>query len=156
MDHIVVALRTREEADGKLAKTLIEGHRLAGINTKNTLKYLYSGIERLSWYGSCAFDDYKDICTRLKHEDIRTLGNLSNMIMNRDKHIKIFTLYFERLAENENLSEKERQILKENLRNESLRGSIYLAGLFAPASVTNRSLAHGLAHIIVSSPGKLT
>nr|WP_160250338.1 hypothetical protein [Mixta theicola] len=150
MDHMENALYLREEADKHLAKALIDGHRAVTMNGRSILKYLYSGIERLSWYSSCAFDEYKNVCTQLQHEDIRALENLTSLFMNRNKYILIFTLYFERLTRD--LNEKDRTTLKKNLRRESLRGSIYLAGLFATANVTNRALAQGLADVIVSSP----
>ena len=37
----------------------------------STLEDVRSGVERASWYNSCLFDKYKNVCTELSTEDQR-------------------------------------------------------------------------------------
>jgi hypothetical protein len=96
-------LSQRLRADKRLAKYLEEGYKAASAQGYPTLKHLYSGLERLSWYASCSFEKYQNVCMQLHHEDLRALQNIQNQIARKEAILQIFQFFFEKLTRYLNL-----------------------------------------------------
>jgi len=55
-------LKMNMESERKIALSLEEGLTSFRKNGHEVLNSIYSGAERVSWYTSCFFDNYQDIC----------------------------------------------------------------------------------------------
>lgn len=63
-------------------------------------KNIYSGVERLSWYSSCFMDNYQDVCTRLKQEDIRFAKAIFTLAKHIDVIREMIEIYVNYMFEN--------------------------------------------------------
>lgn len=64
-------LKLKLQADRTIALNFEKALAQLREETRTASITVASGIERASWYGSCVFDDYKDVCKRLRSEDVR-------------------------------------------------------------------------------------
>ena len=82
-------------------KTIAENLEKALIQLKEemtqTVKNVQSGAERASWYGSCLFDDYKDVCNQLRNEDSRMLSAVRQVYQRDDVVLDMVELYFRKV-----------------------------------------------------------
>lgn len=136
-------LLRRMESDRMLAGYLEKGYEAFNNKSKYTIENLYSGLQRMIWYTSCALDDYKDVCSELTHEDIRALKNISYHFNHRDAYIKILEIFFDFLIKDLSLSQL--NILKSKLKTGAIKALTGLAGSYASTGATNRALVYGLA-----------
>nr|WP_238834526.1 hypothetical protein [Erwinia amylovora] len=83
------------ENDRKAAIAL--NHAVNGVaqNNRSVLGDVHSGLERASWYGSCFFDSYADVCAQLKNEDKRFLKNIFEIYKRKDIIADIIRMYLE-------------------------------------------------------------
>lgn len=88
-------LKFRMENDRKAAIAL--NRAVAGVeqNNRSVLGDIHSGLERASWYGSCFFDSYADVCAQLKTEDKRFLKNIFEIYKRKDIIADIIRIYLE-------------------------------------------------------------
>ena len=77
-------LKFRMENDRKAAIALNRAVNGVEQNNRSVLGDVHSGLERASWYSSCFFDSYADICAQLKTEDKRFLKNIFEIYKRKD------------------------------------------------------------------------
>lgn len=53
-------------------------------NASTTFDDIKAGVERASWYSSCLFDKYKDVCKGLYEEDKRFILSMAELFKKRD------------------------------------------------------------------------
>lgn len=115
---LIMKIRSDRMAAIKLYKAMsgVEGE------TRNTLKNIASGAERLSWYTSCLMLSYQDVCRELASEDSRLVKAIWNALKRSDviKDMLIIYLSYELLKmrrdEEKNKSSTSDKILKINSR----------------------------------------
>lgn len=68
---------------------------LAGVanGSKSTLADVKAGVERASWYSSCLFDKYNDVCNELKTEDKRFFLGVKEIYKRKDVILFMLELY---------------------------------------------------------------
>lgn len=88
-------VKFRMENDRKAAIAL--NHAVEGVaqNSGGLLRDINSGVERASWYSSCFFDNYDDVCSQLKDEDKRFLKNIFEIYKRKDIIADIMKFYLE-------------------------------------------------------------
>jgi hypothetical protein len=104
-------------------------------------KLIYSGVERLSWYSSCFFDNYQDVCTRLKQEDKRFLKALVVLVKHNDTIREMLEIYINYMFEN---------LSDQRIRNITLTLSKTGAG-FTTATLTKFTISYAIASLAASS-----
>lgn len=100
-------LRSRMEMERQIALSLDQGFALFQQNGKKVLSNIYSGAERASWYTSCFFDDYQDICQELKEEDKRMIAAIKEIYNRKDIIFDMIEMYVNYILEN--FSESQRK-----------------------------------------------
>jgi len=88
-------LKFRMENDRKAAIALNRAVNGVAQNNRSVLGDVHSGLERASWYGSCFFDSYADVCAQLKTEDKRFLKNIFEIYKRKDIIADIIRMYLE-------------------------------------------------------------
>lgn len=86
-------LKLKLSSDYELAKSLDKGIKGTAIGARKTIDDIYHGAERASWYTSCFFDRYSDICEQLKAEDIRMLMAIKVLFQRKDVIFSMFEAY---------------------------------------------------------------
>lgn len=87
-------LKMKLQADRNIALDLEKALRVIQQDALNTARGLSSGAERLSWYGSCMFEDYRDVCKQLTQEDMRMLSTLRQVYRRHDVVLDMVEIYF--------------------------------------------------------------
>ncbi|WP_158782677.1 hypothetical protein [Pantoea sp. BAV 3049] len=72
------------QADKQLAILLDKGVQGSGRMALEQANKIASGFTRLTWYSSCFFENYQDVCSNLKHEDIRFIKALVKLTLHPD------------------------------------------------------------------------
>ncbi len=106
---------------------------------------IYSGMERVSWYSSCLFPGYHDVCDELLSEEKRMYLSIVSIYRYRDVIAQMLYLYFVSiLNDSENRNEQNR-VLKTDSKVTGLVKNI-------PASKTARlAIALALAKSLSAS-----
>lgn len=99
-------------AHRQLALSLERGFTRFQENGKNILSSIYSGTERASWYSSCFFDKYDDICQELKEEDRRMIAAIKAIYNHKEIVVFMIELYIKYLLKNQNEKSKDNIIIK--------------------------------------------
>lgn len=86
-------LRMKLESDRKIADSLQKGIASTPGAFRKSLNDIYLGMERASWYSSCFFDKYQDVCEELKSEDVRMFMSVIELYKRRDALLDIFKMY---------------------------------------------------------------
>lgn len=86
-------LKFRMENDRKAAIALNRAVNGVEQNNRSVLGDVHSGLERASWYSSCFFDSYADVCAQLKTEDKRFLKNIFEIYKQKDIIADIIRMY---------------------------------------------------------------
>ena len=95
-------LRTRMETERTIALLLEKGFARFKQSGEQALGRIYSGAERVSWYSSCFFDDYQDICQELRTEDKRMIAAINEVFNRKDVIRDMLEMYIEYILENFN------------------------------------------------------
>ncbi|WP_242281326.1 hypothetical protein [Pantoea deleyi] len=90
MSYLKLKLQAERTIAIKFEKTLAELHQ----TMLDTSRSVVSGAQRASGYGSCFFDDYKDVCNQLKQEDLRYLKQLRILFTRQDVILEMIEIYF--------------------------------------------------------------
>lgn len=89
----VLKFRTRFERDAAIAlDKAVTGVRANSMGSMNNVK---SGVERASWYSSCLFDKYENVCSELKNEDARVIKSVFEIYKRRNIIADIIRMYIE-------------------------------------------------------------
>ncbi|MEW7313242.1 hypothetical protein AB1E22_11140 [Buttiauxella gaviniae] len=97
-------LRMSMDANRKISISLEKGLANVQRNGKDVISSIYSGAERVSWYSSCFFDDYKDVCQELKEEDRRMIAAINEVFNRKDVIFNMIEMYIEYILDNFNES----------------------------------------------------
>lgn len=83
------------QADKILALKLDKA--LAGVNSHviSTFEKMGNGLTRASYYVSCFTDNYQDVCSSLKHEDVRFISGLIQLVKDRNIIFEMIRIYIE-------------------------------------------------------------
>lgn len=81
-----------------LQKSVSETGKLALEQTG----HITDGIARLSWYSSCFFKNYQDVCSKLAYEDKRFMKAIIRLIKGENIIKKMVFLYFNNAYKNLN------------------------------------------------------
>lgn len=90
-DSVINSLQAEKILALKLEKAL------AGVNNYviSTFEQMGNGLTRASYYVSCFTDNYQDVCSRLKHEDVRFISGLIQLIKDRNIIFEMIRIYIE-------------------------------------------------------------
>ncbi|MBH2758659.1 hypothetical protein [Serratia ureilytica] len=87
-------LKLKMQADRAIALSIEKSLVQIKKDTSSTVQSVRSGAERASWYGSCLFDDYKDVCKQLRQEDTRMLLSIRQVYQRKDVVLDMVEIYF--------------------------------------------------------------
>ncbi|HCR3021526.1 hypothetical protein [Serratia marcescens] len=87
-------LKLKMQADRAIALSIERSLVQLKKDTTSTVQSVRSGAERASWYGSCLFDDYKDVCKQLRQEDTRMLLSIRQVYQRKDVVLDMVEIYF--------------------------------------------------------------
>jgi hypothetical protein len=134
-------LKSKMESDRRISIALEKGISKFKEGSISNIHNVYRGIERTSWYSSCAFDKYKDICNELRTEDHRMYLAIEKVYQHSDILLKIIELYINNILNNFN-NENQKNIINKVLS---------LSVNYATATTTKLAGAYAIAKIITSS-----
>lgn len=132
---------TSIETERILALKLDEA--LVGVkdNIIATLKQIGNGATRASYYTSCFMDNYQDVCSKLKQEDVRFIAGLIQLVKDRNVIFEMIRIYIEVHFKN-----------KTEGRVQHILRKIVGAGVhISSAGLTNRLLIIAVATLICQS-----
>ncbi|SJZ36529.1 hypothetical protein SAMN03097723_0770 [Pantoea eucalypti] len=90
MSYLKLKLQAERTMALNFEKVLTELHQ----TMLDTGRSVLSGAQRASGYGSCFFDDYKDVCNQLRQEDLRYLKQLRMLFTRQDIVLEMVEIYF--------------------------------------------------------------
>ncbi|WP_284973656.1 hypothetical protein [Atlantibacter hermannii] len=106
---------------------------------------IYSGMERISWYSSCLFPGYHDVCDELHAEEKRMYLSIMFVYRYRDVIAQMLYLYFERMINDSDNGNEDNRVRKTDSNVTGLVKNI-------PASKTARlAIALALAKSLSAS-----
>ncbi|QKJ86548.1 hypothetical protein PMPD1_1597 [Paramixta manurensis] len=88
-------MRARFKTDRAIAQALEKGIKGTINGAGNTFDNIYHGLERASWYSSCFFERYQDICREIGREDVRMVKAIVEVFNRKDVVFDMFLLYVE-------------------------------------------------------------
>lgn len=131
------------EADSYLAKVLDKS--LIGVKQEafKQAQLMNSGFTRLTWYSSCFFENYQDVCSRLKKEDIRFVKALIILIKNNDTIREMLEIYINYMFEN---------LSDQRIRNITLILS-KSGAVFTSTTLTRLTISYSISALAANSLG---
>lgn len=136
-------LKFRSENDRAAAIALDRAVNGVKNGVVEDVKDITSGVERASWYSSCLFDRYADVCSQIKHEDFRFLKSIFEIYNRKDIIADMLEMYID--MELKWADKTKIQIIDEKL-TKSLAG-------YTRGQLTRRTMAASLSILIVNSFG---
>ncbi|MGL5603292.1 MAG: hypothetical protein ACRDD5_20720 [Silvania sp.] len=129
------------QAENILALKIEEA--LAGVKnqTLETGRQIRNGATRLSYYASCFTDNYQDVCSKLKEEDIRFLDGIFQLVKDRNLIYTMISIYIDMLLAGKS-DESIRNIQRLLLRSGVAISSSFLTGYAFALSVTAAICIH--------------
>nr|AWH59637.1 hypothetical protein [Edwardsiella tarda] len=137
----IVKLRTTSERDAAVA--LEKAVKGVGSSSLETLQDVKLGVERASWYSSCFFDKYEDVCSELKTEDTRFIKSVFEIYKRRDIIADMMQMY---------VNEELKHIDNSKIQSLDIKLAEILAG-YASGRLTKTAIANSLSILIVNSFG---
>jgi hypothetical protein len=99
-------------------------------NGKTIVKNVFSGMERASWYGSCFFSSYQDVCQELLSEDGRLIASIQQVYHHHDILSFMIDLYIDYVLEKINKNSSETYQLQAKSLDQTVRsGTEFVANL---------------------------
>ncbi|KQN64418.1 hypothetical protein [Erwinia sp. Leaf53] len=94
------AILTKMASDKILARKLEDA--ISGVKDQATdqLGRLQGGATRIAWHLSCFTDNYQDVCSRLKTEDVRFFEGLHQLYKDRKIIYELIRVYVELILKN--------------------------------------------------------
>jgi len=108
-----------------------------------TLEDVRSGVERASWYSSCLFDKYKDVCKELSTEDQRFIKCIYEVYKRKDIIADIIRMYIE---------DELKYVSDSQIKSLDVKLTKYLAN-YRSSRLTKMAIANTLSIIVVNSFG---
>lgn len=140
--NVSLYLKEKLDADKTLSLSLERGMKTAINSAKGTLKSVYSGTERASWYTSCFFEKYESECQEIKAEDTRVIKAILEIYKRSDVIFDMIRLYVEYVLEN--------HTPRENARSSAYH-SAKLGANVAVSMATKRAMAYSIAKTVSES-----
>ncbi|MCL2897541.1 hypothetical protein [Brenneria tiliae] len=139
----MLEVKDKMEADHQLALQLERA--LQGVKeiAKEQVQVLNNGIERASWWSSCFFDSYQDVCDNLKHEDKRMVQAVIKMFKSNDIIFEMVKLYVDSILSNASLS----------TINKISQSLLKVSSSYASAKLTNNTVSYVVAKAACESFG---
>lgn len=109
----------------------------------STLEDVRSGVERASWYSSCLFDKYKDVCKKLSTEDQRFIKCIYEVYKRKDIIADIMRMYIE---------DELKYVSDSQIKSLDVKLTKYLAN-YRSSRLTKMAIANTLSIIVVNSFG---
>jgi len=135
----VLKFRTRSERDAAIA--LDKAVTGVSANSMGTMDNVKSGVERASWYSSCLFDKYENVCSELKNEDARFIKSVFEIYKRRNIIADIIRMYIEEELKKENNSK---------IQSIDIKLTKKLVG-YSGGKLTKSAMANSLSVLIVNS-----
>lgn len=131
------------ETDKSAAKALDRAVNGVKQNSGSTLEDVRSGVERASWYSSCLFDKYKDVCTELSTEDQRFIKCIYEVYNRKNIIADMMRMYFE---------EELKHVSDSQIKSLDVKLTKILAD-YRSGRLTKMAIASTLSIIVVNSFG---
>ena len=131
------------EAEKYLASILEKS--LIGVKKEafKQAQLINSGFTRMTWYSSCFFDNYLDVCSRLKKEDVRFGKAIFTLIKHNDIIREMLEIYINYMFEN---------LSDQRIRN--ITRILAMSGTFVTSSALTRlSIAYSVSALAATSIG---
>lgn len=125
-------------AEKTLALKLDKAFNGVGKDVDKQLGRIQDGAIRLTWYSSCIFDNYQNVCSKLKDEDVRFMLGVYQLIKRHDLILDMVQLYIEHRMS----YFSEQDIAK------IIRALTYTGNKISASQLTNRSLAYAISRTI--------
>lgn len=135
------SLITSIEAEKTLALKFEQALRGVRDNVIDTLNQMENGLTRASYYSSCFLDNYQDVCSRLKQEDVRFIAGLIQLVKDRNIIFEMVRIYIEIHFKNK----KEGRV--QNIIRKLVGAGVHIS----TAGLTNRLLIISVATMICQS-----
>ncbi|AFR01529.1 MULTISPECIES: hypothetical protein [Pectobacterium] len=130
-------LKYKMESDKVLATHLDDITKKLKSNTISLTTDLYNGMERTSWYASCLFEKYNDVCEELKFEDRRMFFAIVEIYKREDVILDMIKIYVDILMKNFD-EHKQLMIAKSVLGTTS-------------EVITNRAIKESISYLLAKS-----
>ncbi|QHM70963.1 hypothetical protein [Mixta intestinalis] len=116
----------KNQSDRQLALRLEKAVEAVRNEVITSAKDLRNAAQRLTFYTSCFFDDYQDVCKNIEQEDKRFILAIVQLIKDRNTIYKMLQLYYEIVFKNK----KQDELLK-------IRDSLIKSGIRVSAGNIN-------------------
>ncbi|QIZ49279.1 hypothetical protein [Dickeya fangzhongdai] len=130
-------LKSKMEADRVIASQLENIIKKLKDNTISLTTDLYSGIERTSWYSSCLFERYNDVCEELKFEDRRMFFAIVEVYKREDVILDMVKIYIDILMKS--FDEKKQSIIAKSVLGTTSE------------MMTNRAIKESISYLLAKS-----
>lgn len=136
-------VRFKLETDRSAAVALDRAVNGVRQNIGSTLEDVRSGVERASWYSSCLFDKYKDVCTELSTEDLRFIKCIYEVYKRKNIIFDMMRMYIE---------EELKYLNDDQIKSLDVKLTKFLAN-YRSSHLTRVAIANTLSAIVVNSFG---
>ncbi|MGV7093416.1 hypothetical protein [Siccibacter turicensis] len=145
MTNYSAYLKFKLDSDKKLSTLLTRSAKSLGQGLYDMTNEAMAGAERASWYLSCLVPGQSDICSELRHEDLRWIRSMVKAKSKNDVIFDMVELYFKRKIANITPAVEKSLLLK---ITEKLSA---LAANKASDTLNKKTLAYFLTVMILSS-----
>lgn len=135
----IINFRTTSERDAAIA--LDKAVNGVAVNSMGTFEDVKAGVERASWYSSCLFDKYDDICLELKGEDRRFIKSVFEIYKRRDVIADMIRMYLEAELNREDNA---------GIKSIDVKLTKVLVG-YSGGKLTKTAIANSLSMLVVNS-----
>ncbi|WEF26600.1 hypothetical protein PYR66_14845 [Klebsiella aerogenes] len=134
---------TKIQADNLLAVRLEKA--LGGVKDSilDQARRMQLGVRRLTYYSSCFTDNYRDVCTAQKTEDVRFMEGLTQLVKQHNIVTRMFKIYVNQLLQG---------LTPERIRHIQ-KILIGKGATIASGSMTNQALAYAIVAAVSYSFG---
>lgn len=136
-------IKFKLETDRSAAVALDRAVNGVKQNSGSTLEDVRSGVERASWYSSCLFDKYKDVCTELSTEDQRFIKCIYEVYKRKNIIADMMRMYLE---------EELKHVSDSQIRSLDVKLTKFLSD-YRSGRLTKMAIANTLSIIVVNSFG---
>ncbi|MBA0208308.1 hypothetical protein [Pectobacterium brasiliense] len=131
-------LKYKMESDKVLATHLDDITKKLKSNSISLTTDLYSGMERTSWYSSCLFEKYNDVCQELQYEDSRMVSAIKEVFKRDDVILDMVKIYIDNLMKD----------FDENKQKKIAKAVLGIASEFSTNRAIKESISYALAKFI--------
>ncbi|RYC38050.1 hypothetical protein [Pectobacterium zantedeschiae] len=131
-------LKYKMESDKVLATHLGDITKKLKSNSISLTTDLYSGMERTSWYSSCLFEKYNDVCQELQYEDSRMVSAIKEVFKRDDVILDMVKIYIDNLMKD----------FDENKQKTIAKAILGVTSEFSTNRAIKESISYALAKFI--------